>query len=54
MNVLDFVQHAAAALVIDFTGFGETNASRTAIKQFDLELIFQFRDSLADGRDAHL
>ncbi len=54
MNILHFMQHATTALIINFTGFRQSDAAGAAVQQLHLQLIFQFRDGLADGRDAHL
>ena len=42
-----FMQHSAAALIINLTGFGQRQATGAAVKQLYLQLIFQFRDLTA-------
>ncbi|MNC77689.1 hypothetical protein D3C75_1297160 [compost metagenome] len=36
MDLGGFLQHAAAALIVDFTGFGQADTARAAVKQLHL------------------
>ncbi|SAE55550.1 Uncharacterised protein [Enterobacter cloacae] len=42
MNILHFMQHSTAALIVNFTRFRQPNAAGAAVEQLHLELIFQF------------
>ncbi|MNT12397.1 hypothetical protein D3C72_1473220 [compost metagenome] len=54
VHLAHFQQHATTTLVIDFSGFRQANAAGAAVKQFNLQLILQFGDGLADRRNAHI
>jgi hypothetical protein len=54
VNLLRFVQHTAAALIVNFSGFGQADTAGTPVKKLYLKVIFQSGDGLADRRDAHL